>query len=84
MPCAIAPPRRAPSYLKNLGCSATQWMQQADEDRPASPDFATAFQPVQGVPPEIPEYAGYPFKFLAQLAKARLAMSLERIFPMGS
>ena len=38
-------------------------------------------RPVQGASRDIPSYAGYPFKFVAQLAKARLAMSLARIFP---
>jgi hypothetical protein len=38
---------------------------------------------VHGAPHDIPGYAGYPFKLLAQLAKARLAMSLARIFPLG-
>lgn len=33
-----------------------------------------------GAPHDIPSYAGYPVKFLAQLAKARLEMSLARIF----
>jgi hypothetical protein len=34
---------------------------------------------VQGAPPDIPAYAGYPFKFVARLLKARLEMSLERV-----
>ncbi|MFZ0498170.1 MAG: hypothetical protein WAU49_10685 [Steroidobacteraceae bacterium] len=37
-------------------------------------------RPGQGAPSDIPTYAGYPVKFLAQLAKARLEMSLARIF----
>jgi len=40
-------------------------------------------QSAQAAPPGIPGYSGYPFKFLAQLLKARLAMSLERIFSFG-
>jgi len=49
---------------------------------PTQMHLCTRFRrPVRESPHDIPGYAGYPIKLLARLAKARLAMSLARIFP---
>jgi hypothetical protein len=51
---------------------------------PTQMHMCTRFKrPVHEVPHGIPGYSGYPVKFLAQLAKARVVMSLARILSLG-
>jgi hypothetical protein len=46
---------------------------------PAQMHMCTRFaRPVDDNPDDVPRYRGYPFKFVAKLIKARLAMSLAR------